>query len=189
MATYFIADLHFGHKNTLGYDNRPWQTIEENDRELINRWNNTVGMDDDVYILGDISWYNASRTIEIFNQLNGNKYLIRGNHDKKVLKSREVQALFVEITDYKEIDFGYLKLILSHYPILTFNGHFYNHVMLYGHVHNTFEWEYTERCRKIMTDELKKPCRMYNVGCMMKYIDYTPRTLGEILEACENGEK
>ena len=54
MATFFISDLHFGHTNILAFDKRPWKTVEENDRELIRRWNEAVGMDDDVYILGDI---------------------------------------------------------------------------------------------------------------------------------------
>lgn len=189
MATFFISDLHFGHKNILAFDKRPWKTIEENDQELIRRWNEAVGMDDEVYILGDISWYNATKTIEIFEQLNGIKHLIRGNHDKKVLKSREVQALFVEILDYKEIEINNRNIILSHYPIPWFNGHFYNNIHLYGHVHITHEWKMVEKVKKDIIEIHKNPCRMFNVGCMMKYMDYTPRTLGEILEACENGKE
>lgn len=53
--TYFIADLHFGHKNCLSYDARPFTTIEEHDQALINNWNSVVCIDDDVWILGDIS--------------------------------------------------------------------------------------------------------------------------------------
>ena len=182
MATFFIADLHFGHKNILGFDKRPWTNIEDHDAALIKNWNEAVGYEDDVYILGDISWYNATKTIEIFKQLNGKKHLIIGNHDKKLLKSPEVRALFMEIAHYVEIDCESKQLVLSHYPIVSFNGHFYNGIHLYGHVHNSFEWEYIERCKQIMIKELGKPCRMFNVGAMMKYINYTPRTLNEILK-------
>ena len=103
MAVYFISDLHFGHKNILTYDNRPFKTIEEHDNALVKNWNNTISNDDEVYILGDISWHNVTKTIEIVKSLNGVKHLIVGNHDKKLLKNRELQSLFVEITDYKEL--------------------------------------------------------------------------------------
>ena len=71
MAQYFISDTHFGHKNILKLDNRNFKTIEEHDNTLIKNWNNAVGIDDDVFILGDISWYNATKTIEIVKSLNG----------------------------------------------------------------------------------------------------------------------
>ena len=57
--TFFISDLQFGHKNCLAFDNRPFKTIEEHDEQLIKRWNNVVGEADDIWIMGDISWYSA----------------------------------------------------------------------------------------------------------------------------------
>lgn len=189
MATFFIADTHFGHKNVLSYDNRPWISVDDHDASLVKRWNETVGMDDDVYILGDISWHNATKTIEIFKQLNGKLHLIRGNHDNKVLKSREVQSLFIEILDYKEIEYKGKKVVLSHYPMPCFNHHYYGGIHLYGHVHCSFEWNIIEHVKAEMSELYGIPCRMFNVGTMMKYMDYTPRTLDEILEVCENEEK
>lgn len=179
--TYFIADLHFGHANILKFDKRPWTNIDEHDSELIRRWNEAVGMDDEIYILGDISWHNAAKTVEIFSQLNGEKYLIRGNHDKRVLKSRKVSELFVEIADYKEIICDNRQIVLSHYPCPWFNGHFYNAIHLYGHVHMSFEWKMVEMVRKEMMEVYGKPCRMFHVGCMISYMEYRPRALSEIL--------
>lgn len=95
---YFISDLHVGHTNVLSFDNRPFKSIEEHDEALIKNWNSVVGMDDDVYLLGDISWHNATKTIEIFNRLNGHIHLIKGNHDSRLLKNRELQSRFCEIT-------------------------------------------------------------------------------------------
>ena len=103
---YFIADLHFGHQNVLAYDNRRFPDIETHDNALIQNWNDIVGYEDDVYVLGDISWHNAVKTIEIFKQLNGNIHLIIGNHDNKLLKNRELRNRFCEICHYKELDLG-----------------------------------------------------------------------------------
>lgn len=181
---YFISDLHFGHKNCLAFDNRPFGTIEKHDEFIIERWNSVVGMDDDVYILGDISWYNTTKTLEIFNSLNGNKHLIVGNHDKKLLRNKDIQNLFVEIVDYKEL---YLtpktSIVLSHYPIPCFRNHYYNWFHLYGHVHTSFEWNMMENVKRQMEELYTTPCEMYNVGAMVSYINYKPRTLEEILAA------
>ena len=104
--TFYIADLHFGHKNGLFYDNRPFSDIEQHDKTLIERWNSAVGAEDTVWVLGDFSWYPASKTISILSQLNGTKRLIVGNHDNKLIKNKNVCALFAEIVDYKEIRLG-----------------------------------------------------------------------------------
>lgn len=179
--TFFISDLHFGHKNILSFDNRPFVNVEEHDESLIEAWNKKIGIDDDVWILGDISWHNSTKTIEIFNKLNGIKHLCKGNHDNKLLKNRQVQNLFVEICDYKEIQLDNGKgVVLCHYPIPCFNNHFYGWYHLYGHVHNSFEWNMMERNRYEMTELYDKPCKMYNVGCMMSYMNFEPKTLTEI---------
>lgn len=54
---YYISDTHFGHKNVIRYDNRPFDSIEEMDEAMIQLWNETVNDADAVYILGDFSWY------------------------------------------------------------------------------------------------------------------------------------
>lgn len=179
---FYISDLHFGHKNCLAFDNRPYLSIEQHDEDLIKRWNEVVGIDDTVWILGDFSWHGATKTIEIFNQLNGIKNLCIGNHDHKLLRNKNVRDLFCEITDYKEIELeNKIGIVLSHYPIPCFNKHYYGWYHLYGHVHNSFEWNMMENNKRQMVELYDVPCNMYNVGAMMPYIDYTPRTLEEII--------
>ena len=169
--------------NILSFDNRPFNSIEKHDDYLINMWNEAVGIDDDVYILGDISWHNSTKTIEIFKKLNGNKHLIKGNHDNKLLKNTELRKLFVEITDYKELDIGNNKsVVLSHYPIPCFNNHYYGWIHLYGHVHNSFEWNMMQNIKRQMIELYDKECEMYNVGAMMHYMNYMPRTLEHIIK-------
>ena len=179
---YYISDLHFGHKNSLSFDNRPFADIEIHDQAIINNWNNTVSIDDDVFILGDISWHNATKTNAIFMSLNGRKHLIKGNHDSKLLRNRELQSLFVEICDYKEIPLDNGRgIVLCHYPIPCFKNHYYGWIHLYGHVHNSFEYNMMESVKRQMEELYNIPCLMYNVGVMMPYMDYTPRMLEEIM--------
>lgn len=180
--TFFISDLHFGHKNILSYDNRPFANIEEHDNQLIKRWNSVVTDEDDVWVLGDICWHSDKKAIEIMKKLKGKKHLCKGNHDAGMLGNKELQKCFVEICHYKELPLaGGKSIVLSHYPIPCFNGHYRNWIHLYGHVHNSFEWHMMERVKYEMESLYEKPCRMFNVGCMMSYMDYTPRTLEEII--------
>lgn len=185
---FFISDLHLGHKNCLAFDNRPYLTIEEQDKDIIKKWNSRVSTDDIVYILGDISWYSTSKTIEILKQLNGYKHLIVGNHDKKLIKSREFRSMFESINDYQEVVVDNQNIVLSHYSIPCFNKHFYGSYHFYGHVHNSFEWNMMRYHRYLIQSLYTKPCNMFNVGCMIPYIDYTPRTFNEIIyqTICDN---
>lgn len=179
----FISDLHFGHKNVLAYDNREFESVEAHDQYLIERWNAAVDIDDEVWILGDISWHNATKTLEILRSLNGHKHLCIGNHDTKFLRNADIRKEFVEIVYYKEISLpGDTGVVLSHYPISCFNKHFYGWRHLYGHVHSTFEWNMIENFRYQMEALYSKPCNMINAGCMMPYMDYEPRTLEDIEE-------
>ena len=73
------------------------------------------------------------------------------------------------------------KVVLCHYPIPCYKNHFYGWYHLYGHVHNSFEHNMMEHNRYLMEELYRKPCEMYNVGAMMPWMNYTPRTLDQIL--------
>lgn len=175
---FYISDTHFGHENCLIFDNRPFKDIDIHDQKLIENWNNVVGYDDDVYHLGDVSWHNSTKTLEILNQLNGRIHLIRGNHDGKILKNRDIQNRFVEIVDYKEINDSGTDIVLCHYPIPCFKNHYYNWYHLYGHVHVSFEHNMMKRIKYDMKELYDKPCNMFNVFCGL--YNYRPVTLKEI---------
>ena len=185
---FYISDLHFGHKNALSFDDRPFTTIEEHDNLIIKNWNEVVNIDDDVYILGDISWYNVTKTIEIIKTLNGHKHLIIGNHDDKFLKNKDFRDCFVEICNYKEIRFDEEHgVVLCHYPIPCFNNHYYGWYHLYGHVHTGWEYNIMKHVKLEMSQLYDKPCNMFNVGCMVSYMHYTPQPLNHIANSFEEG--
>jgi calcineurin-like phosphoesterase family protein len=97
MAIFFTSDSHFGHANIIKYCNRPFSSVAEMDREMIEQWNKVVTMYDTVYHLGDFCF---SAHAPYFNQLNGNKFLILGNHD--TLNNARTAA-WKNIYDYFEL--------------------------------------------------------------------------------------
>lgn len=82
MTTYwFTSDLHFGHSNIINYCNRPWETADEMNQGLVDRWNERVTPLDAVHVLGDLCWGHPAKYADLLKQLNGTKYLTPGNHD------------------------------------------------------------------------------------------------------------
>lgn len=127
--TYLIADTHFGDERILRYENRPFSNVQEMDLELIRRWNEKVCPEDSVYVLGDFA---DGCEKDILHQLNGEKYLIKGNHD---LKSNEEyrQLGFREVYDHPVIIDGFW--IFSHDALYVNTNMPYANV--FGHVHNS----------------------------------------------------
>lgn len=185
---YYISDTHFDHKNIIGFDRRPFFTVTEMNSTLINNWNSRVMSCDTVYILGDFHWGKEQDWLFILRQLNGQKVLIRGNHDIKEM-SASLRKCFQDVKDYKEITDNQRHVIMSHYPILFYKGAYDPKTyMLCGHVHTTRENDFLIKWREELRHSKKNSSdscgQIYNVGCMMPYMDYTPRTLDEIIEGC-----
>ena len=83
MSVFFTADTHFGHKNVIAFCKRPYTNVEEMDEDLILKWNETVGVEDVIYHLGDFAFMDKIRTAATIQRLNGRKVLLMGNHDKR----------------------------------------------------------------------------------------------------------
>ncbi len=180
---FYISDWHYGHKNCLAFDNRPFTTIEQMNTALVKRWNSVVKPGDSVYVLGDMFWCNADTAIPILNSLAGEIFLVKGNHDRCHIKRFVDQ--FVKVSEYMEIEDKDRKVVLCHYPIPCFKNHFYGWYHLYGHVHNSFEYNMMEHTKFLMKELYDRQCNMFNVGAMMPWMDYTPRTLNEIISTAK----
>lgn len=134
---YYISDLHFGHRNILEFENRPFNTVEEMTEEYIKRWNSKIKKGDEVYILGDLSFYKGKETTEIIKRLNGMKFLIKGNHDNMFLADKEFdQSLFVWVRDYEVVKDNGDYIVLFHYPIQVWDRQHHGSLHFYGHVHS-----------------------------------------------------
>ena len=132
--------------------------------------------------------------IAFVSTLKGHKVMVKGNHDD--IKDLRYKQLFDEICDYKEIsdtlDGKNVKLVLCHYPILMWKDQHRGSILLYGHVHNSIEEYYFKKCLREMNNEDffnrragEEVLRSYNVGCMMPYMDYEPKSLTEIAKGAE----
>lgn len=173
---FYIGDLHFGHEKILWLDNRPFKTIDEMRETLIRNWQDTVTDDDIVFVLGDMFWKTVPdiERKRIMDRLPGEKILIAGNHDAGFT------AGWAAIYEAHEFMDGEDRVYMSHYPAVSFPGFYKNGVHLYAHTHIAFETNIAEHVKSVLEDLYLKPCRMYNVGCMMPWMGYTPRTLEEI---------
>lgn len=182
----YISDWHYGHKNVLGFDNRPFKDIDEMNEALVTRWNEAVSNEDIVYVLGDMFWCNENMAATVLRSLSGTKILVCGNHDS--YKKEAFRKEFSVIQDYMEIEDSGRNVVLCHYPIPCFKNHYYGWYHLYGHVHNSFEWNMMEHDKFLMKELYGHPCNMFNVGAMMPWMSYTPRTLDEIISTAEEGK-
>lgn len=195
---FYISDLHFccrsqTNEGAVNYDGRPYDTVEEMNGDLVRRWNARVTNADTVYILGDLAFRGKPDDwLALVAQLRGRKVLVKGNHDD--LSDLRYKQLFTDIFERKEITdcFGgkAYKLVLDHFPILMWAGQHKGTILLYGHTHNSAEETFFQKCLAEMnaSEELSlrrhggQKIRAYNVGCMMQYMGYAPRTLKEIIE-------
>lgn len=196
---YYIADCHFYHKNLLTeMDNRGFESVEQMNEVMIEKWNKKIHARDEVVILGDLSLGNGQETNEILCRLKGRLCLIRGNHDERYLRDRDFDASRFEwVKDYAEIHDNKRKIVLMHYPVFCYNGQFRRGAdgtpltyMMHGHIHKTPDQELVDRfCRETRATMRKSvhqetaqplPCQMINCFCM--YSDYTPLTLEEWVE-------
>jgi calcineurin-like phosphoesterase family protein len=134
---YFTSDLHLKHAKILEYDSRLFASIEEHDQALIDGIKCTVKPDDLLFILGDIT---LSKDLEylnsLFNQISHiRKVLIIGNHDKHLLHTSFIKDHFLASFDYLEFKHAKKLIVMSHYPIYSWNRSHHSSLHVYGHTH------------------------------------------------------
>ena len=115
-SVFLVSDTHFGHAGVCRFTDsvtgekiRPWTDPNEMDEEMVKRWNETVKPNDKVYHLGDVVINRKS--LSIMSRLNGDKVLIRGNHD--IFRDDEYRQYFRELRAYHVMN----GMILSHIPL------------------------------------------------------------------------
>lgn len=180
MSNYYISDLHLGHENAMRrFDHRPFKSLEEQDKAIIENINRVVLPQDNLFLLGDVSWYNPAKTAELIKQIKcKNRFLITGNHDRWA-KDSGCKKLFQGIYDLKRVDDNGRIVILCHFPLAVWDQSHRGSYHLYGHVHDNLKDDRVTHTHTILDHEEMK--NAFNVGCMQPYMDYTPRTLNYLI--------
>lgn len=136
---FFTSDTHFGHKNILEFCNRPFSSVEEMNEKLIENWNSVVGKNDYVFHLGDFAFGGSQLWNSVLDRLNGNIFLILGNHEMKNLH-QGYMTKFKWVGYQLILNIGGRTVYLNHYPFLYFGGAYRSEenavIQLFGHCHS-----------------------------------------------------
>lgn len=204
---YFISDLHFFHSNIFKYEPIRKEKFENHQayiKKIVENWNSVVNKDDEVYIVGDLfvgfNQFKKDLKIEnesekeiakkILSKLNGKKYLIKGNHDKKTNSWYEDTGI-EEVLLSKPLTFNNKNYFLLHYPIcdeytskskdldylkivkaeLQNCGDF---IIIHGHTHSNV-W-----CQN---------CDLKHFNVSIEQIDFTPISIKDVENKLEKENK
>jgi len=173
MNIWFISDCHFGHYNIIQYCNRPYTNTEDMDKDIIQKWNETVKPDDIVWFLGDFAFFRRNPTgyeymEKLAKSLHGKINFVIGNHDRRISKDVKFwyRFGFNKVYDLPVVFMD--NYILSHKPLIeseAFNFGTYKNI--HGHIHNN-------------CPEFNISSKSFNVS--IEVLDYRPISFEEIVD-------
>lgn len=179
---YYIADTHFDHANMLKFEPecRPFRNVDEMNEALIQNWNAKVKPGDEVYILGDFCFdTKGPRANNFLRRLNGQKFLVRGNHDAFLEAKEFDQSLLVWVKMYHElydeVNGEKVHVCLFHYPIAVWNRKHHHSYHLFGHIHSN------KADGSHHALEFNLGDHAFNVGADVR--DLEPKTLQELVDS------
>lgn len=165
---FFASDHHFGHANILTFKRddgtplREFQDVSHMNEHIVNCHNSVVRPGDKVYFLGDVTMDRKSKGLEILQRMNGEKILIKGNHD--LCKPEAYLRYFKDIRGSHQFE----GLIMTHIPIHPESLARWG-LNVHGHLH-----------ANVVKRELSHlPDPRYFSVCMER-INYTPISLEEV---------
>jgi calcineurin-like phosphoesterase family protein len=175
-AVFLVSDTHFGHAGVCHFLQndgvtklRPWDNPDDMDEEMVRRWNETVRPKDKVYHLGDVVI--NRRHLKTLARLNGDKILIKGNHD--IFKLEDYTPYFRDIRSYHVMN----GMILSHIPVHESNLYRFG-TNIHGHTHSN---------RVTMLDTyLSKPVIDPRYQCVcVEQTDFRPILFEDVIKRIE----
>lgn len=184
---WLTSDLHLEHENIV-----KWRSFDGTARDMTEHviaiWNDHVGPDDRVGVLGDILMGPRLEGLPLIDRLYGRKYLLPGNHDhcwngnrRRITEARSWPELYgrhVEI-----IEDGVYRITglpqpvhMSHFPYYGDHTDEDRYVqyrpddnglwLLHGHVHGL--WRINGRMINLGMDAWGKPVHVSEVASIME---------------------
>lgn len=163
MKHWFTSDTHFGHENIISLSDRPFSTITQMNEALIDNWNSRVKTSDRVFFLGDFCFRGSQSFHSYYDRLNGEKIMIKGNHDSH----NGVNTPILDLT----IRIGGETMLLIHRPSDV--GVFDGNLVLCGHVHQA--WKFDRRY-------IEKDFYIDFVNVGVDVWDFKPVNINEIMD-------
>ncbi|RVH78106.1 hypothetical protein CN203_11460 [Sinorhizobium meliloti] len=172
----FTADLHLGHHGILKHcpATRPFDSVEDMDRAIVERINERVEKGDILYIIGDFAISSDPAYVRhLFHSINGRKILVLGNHDldNKGRVAKTIRDLPWDIppTHALETTDEGCRIYLSHYACRTWPAAHHGAYHLFGHSHGN----------------LPLLGRSRDVGIDCPDLAFAPATFAELREALD----
>lgn len=137
---YLTSDLHFCHDREFLYRPRGFESIWEMNKAIVERWNEVVQPEDDVYVLGDLMLNDNETGLKLIKQLKGKIHIVVGNHDTDVrVELYRTCWNVVEVELAIRMKYNGYHFFMVHYPCFT--GNLEKESLkkctcnLYGHTH------------------------------------------------------
>jgi len=157
---FFISDTHLDHANIIRYCNRPFESVNEMNDFIVDRWNETIGKGDVVFFLGDMAYGRLSRKTSYWlNKLNGNIIFVRGSHDR---------SRGIKFYDRLILKYGGQRFLLVHNPQNVPSD--WKDWVIHGHTHNN-KPEYPLVNKKNKT-----------INVSVELLDYKPLSMDGLLK-------
>jgi calcineurin-like phosphoesterase family protein len=175
MKYFATSDWHYDHSSTKGgiiaYCQRPFASLKEMNKELIDRYNDTVDENSVVFDLGDLAMMSSSN-VQFYEALAKKlrpvkaRHLILGNHDQLKPQAYLDCGLYDAVHTSYTLNYKGLELYMAHDPCV-YQPVIYNYVMLCGHIH-------------VLYQHLAVGSGVLNVGVDVR--DFRPVSFDELVE-------
>ena len=166
---FFRSDDHFGHEATFtkfkradGSPLRIFDDVAHMNEYMVMQHNRVVGPKDKTYFLGDLAMH--KRYLPIIHRMNGEKVLIRGNHDEE--NASVYLNYFKDVRGSHQFD----GMLFTHIPVHPSCLYRWK-VNVHGHLH----------ANNILLPDGSIDDRYYSV-CVEQLEDYTPISLEALKE-------